>query len=84
MATLTVHVMADPASGTGFSTPEIASIRLVSLLPVQWRCTTPEIAGGRFTVEIEIPGPSVEQPEYDAVGRAFQDTGLSGWTWVRS
>ncbi|WP_329314152.1 MULTISPECIES: hypothetical protein [unclassified Streptomyces] len=80
MVTLRIQALARPDTGGTLLLPETACIRLVALLPSQWR-PTPLIGGGQFTLDVLIPtedGKSAHQ----IIERAFMDPGLRAWTWA--
>ncbi|MGW3041149.1 hypothetical protein ACWC9T_14200 [Kitasatospora sp. NPDC001159] len=82
MVTLRIRGSADRTAGDCLRLPETACIRLVALLPPQWRWQQ-TIGDGCFTLDVLLDEQSELVPARLLVDRAFRDPGLRGWTWTR-
>jgi hypothetical protein len=80
MTTTTHRIRAEAGPDTVHTAPEIAAIRLLSLLPGDWHGEVSVVSGG---FQLDVTGRSLMPGDVRReVERALQDDALTGWRWV--
>ncbi|MCX5376678.1 hypothetical protein [Streptomyces sp. NBC_00091] len=82
MRTTTYHfVVAPDGRGPEGAAPELAAVRLISLLPAGWGYA-PEFPDGTLSLLLTPPSGTTDEAAHAAFGRTFADPCLRGWTWA--
>ncbi|MEU4584686.1 hypothetical protein AB0F92_21730 [Kitasatospora aureofaciens] len=82
MVNLRIQGSADQDAADCPRLPETACIRLVALLPPQWRWQQ-TIGDAGFTLDVLFDEQDELGPARQLVDRAFRDPCLRGWTWTQ-
>jgi hypothetical protein len=80
MTTGTIHIDVTRRD-SGCGAPELASVRLIVMLPPDWQ-PRPAIQPEGFRLQL-APGPA-EAEVRRVVSEAFADPALDGWQWAIS
>ncbi|MFF5706172.1 hypothetical protein ACFY7H_27365 [Streptomyces sp. NPDC012794] len=82
MRTTTYHfVVAPDGRGPEGSAPELAAVRLISLLPPGWGYA-PDFPGGTVSLRLTPPPGTTEEAAHAAFAGTLAHPGLLGWTWA--
>ncbi|MFE1556637.1 hypothetical protein ACFW6V_16840 [Streptomyces sp. NPDC058734] len=82
MRSTTYHfVVAPDGRGPEGGAPELAAVRLISLLPADWGYA-PEFPGGTVSLRLTPPPGTTESAAYAAFAGALAAPGLRGWSWA--
>ncbi|MFE9395704.1 hypothetical protein [Streptomyces flavidovirens] len=66
------------AASSGAGAPELAAVRLIALLPAQWRYA-PTYPGQKVCLRVVTTGGATAAEIHSLVDRALTDPGLRAW-----
>lgn len=72
------HVLIVPRDDSGAGAPELAAVRLIALLPPQWRYA-PTYPGRKVCLRVGTGGRASAAEVRSLVDRALADPGLRAW-----
>jgi len=72
------HVLIVPRDDSGAGAPELAAVRLIALLPPQWRYA-PTYPGQKVCLRVSTGGRASAAEVRSLVDRALADPGLRAW-----
>ncbi|MET3983405.1 hypothetical protein [Streptomyces sp. PvR034] len=82
MPSTTYHLVVAPdGRGPEGAAPELAAVRLISLLPPDWGYA-PRYPDGTVSLVLTPPPGTTDEGAHALFGRALADPGLRGWSWV--
>ncbi|WP_329196452.1 MULTISPECIES: hypothetical protein [unclassified Streptomyces] len=82
MRTRTYHLVVAPdGRAPAGSAPELAAVRLISLLPPNWRYSPAYPSDGTLSLTLQPPPGTREEAAHAVLLRTFASPILHGWTW---